>query len=236
MLMKVHRTENEFGLIRNIVYFTNQNNSVINSKVILQYYINNKVCGDVESITYTVQSHGNSKREKPFYVIKKSTIADCKNKVLHSGSKRSVSVLYDTFHRDLTEDSDYGDHLRSKKQLIDFYRSQSADNEVGDILGYNNELGNDSILWYHGDIPTDLWVIGIKEMVAEIPVASECNPLSIDPTFNFGEYEVTPLTYRNMLFKCKSKNTMNTWVPATMIGPVIIQHDKSAETYDTALT
>ena len=24
------------------------------------------------------------------------------------------------------------------------------------------------------------------------------------------------------------------WVPATMIGPVIIQHDKSAQTYETA--
>ena len=44
------------------------------------------------------------------------------------------------------EDYHYGDQPRSKKQLIDFCRSQHADNEDGDILGYNEELGDDSNL------------------------------------------------------------------------------------------
>ena len=108
--------------------------------------------------------------------------------------------------------------------------------EVGDILGYNEELGDDSIPSYHGDIPTDLWVIGAKETLVEIPRASKYFPLSVDPTFNFGVYEVTPVTYRNMLFECKSRNMGNVWVPATMIGPVIIQHDKSTPSYDAALS
>ena len=73
-------------------------------------------------------------------------------------------------------------------------------------------------------------------MLAEIPRASKYFPLSVDPTFNFGAYEVTPVTYRNMLFECKSRNMRNVWVPATMIGPVIIQHDKSTPSYDTALS
>ena len=67
----------------------------------------------------------------------------------------------------------------------------------------------------------------MKKMPAEIPRASKYFPLSVDPTFNFGAYEVTPVTYRNML---------SVWVPQTMIEPVIIQHDKSTPSYDTALS
>ena len=73
-------------------------------------------------------------------------------------------------------------------------------------------------------------------MLAEIPRASKYFPLSVDPTFNFGAYEVTPVTYRNMILECKSRNMRNAWVPATMIGPVIIQHKKSRPSYDTALS
>ena len=144
--------------------------------------------------------------------------------------------MYDRFCQGFEEDYDYGDQPRSKKQLVDLCRSQHADNEVGDILGYNEELGDDSILWYHGDIPTDLWVIGTKEMVAEIPRASKYFPLPVDSTFNFEAYEVTRVTYRNMLFECKSRNMRNVLVPATMIGPVIFHHGKSTPSHDTALS
>ena len=79
ILMKVFRSENRHGLVRNIVYFLNKNSKVLSSKIFLQYYVNKKVCGNVESVKYTVPSHGNSKKETPFYVNKKSTISDCKN-------------------------------------------------------------------------------------------------------------------------------------------------------------
>ena len=44
--MKVNWSENKQGLVRNIVYFLNKHNQVINSKVILLYYVNKKVCGN----------------------------------------------------------------------------------------------------------------------------------------------------------------------------------------------
>ena len=143
--------------------------------------------------------------------------------------------MYDKIHQDIGDDDDFGDRPRSKKQLIDLCRTQYADNEVGDILAYNEELRDGSIVWYHGDIPSDLWVIGTENMPTEILNSSKTFPLSIDPTFNFGTYKVTPLTYHNVLVESKSKNVTDVLVPATMIGPVIIQHDKSAQTYETAL-
>ena len=107
--MKVFRSENRHGLVQNTVYFLNKNSKSVNSKLVLQYYINKKVCGNVESIECTVPSHGNSKKEMPFYVIKKSTISDCKSQLLSSSSKRSVSVMYDKFCQSFEENYDYGD-------------------------------------------------------------------------------------------------------------------------------
>ena len=106
ILMKVCRSENRHGFVQDIDYFLNKNSKVLNSKIVLQYYINKKVCGNIESIEYAVPSHGNSKKEMPFYVIKKSTISDCKNQLLSSSSKRSVSVLYDKFCQGSEEDYD----------------------------------------------------------------------------------------------------------------------------------
>ena len=60
-------------------------------------------------------------------------------------------------------------------------------------------------------------------------------PLSVDPTFNFGPYKVIPFTYRSILVESKSKKGSGVWVPATMIGPVVNQHEKSTETYGTAM-
>ena len=60
-------------------------------------------------------------------------------------------------------------------------------------------------------------------------------PISVDPAFNFGACNITRFTYRSVLFQCKSKNVAKNWVPATMVGPIIIHHNKSADTYESAM-
>ena len=123
-LMKVNRSENKQGLVRSIVYFSNKHNQVINSKVLLQYYVNKKVCGNIENIEFSVSS-------------KKSTISSYKSQLSGSSSQRSISVLYEKIHQDIGDDGDFGDQPRSKKQLIGLCCTQYADNEVGDFLDYN---------------------------------------------------------------------------------------------------
>ena len=72
-------------------------------------------------------------------------------------------------------------------------------------------------------------------MAVEMCSSASSFPLLVDPTFNFGAYEVTPFTYRSILVESKSKNMTGVWVPVTTIGPVVIQHEKSTETYETAM-
>ena len=76
----INRRENIHGLLQNIVYFKDKNKATINSKVVLQYYINRKKCGDTEQVQYTAPNHGNSGAEKPFLQLRKALCRILRNK------------------------------------------------------------------------------------------------------------------------------------------------------------
>ena len=78
-------------------------------------------------------------------------------------------------------------------------------------------------------------IIRTNEIASEMPSAANFRPISVDPMFIFGVFDDIPFTYRSFMFQCKSKNVAQKWVPATMIGPTIIQHSKTADTYEIAM-
>ena len=165
LVMKINRRENEHGLVRNIVYFVNEKKEVLNSKILLQYYINSKVAGNKSKVQYTPSSHGNCRNaEKSFFPPKKSTLNRFRSQVHQKGKRKTVN-LYDAEMNANNDDKDYGDFARSKEQLIDLSRSQLADKEVGDISACNEELGSNGIIWHPSDIPDDLWVLGTFPML-----------------------------------------------------------------------
>ena len=50
--------------------------------------------------------------------------------------------------------------------------------------------------------------------------------LSVDPTSNFGNFSVTPTSYRNLLLKSRE-----TGKKPVVIGPIFIHHTKQRATY-----
>ena len=241
---RINRKENKAGLRRSISYFLDEEENIINDTIILQYTLNRMICGDVEDVSFTVESHGNSKEkssENSFYPIKRSTIQDLKNGMTGS-KKRQAGSLYASRMEGQMEDfpRDFGDMPRSKKQINDLGRSNmnlaknALGNEVELLLAYNEEQGDKGIVWYHGDIPSDLWVIGNSRMISELSHSEGGLPLSTDPTFNHGAFEVTPFTYRHQLIEVKSKNVKDHWASATMVGPTVIHHQKTEEVFDLA--
>ena len=72
--------------------------------------------------------------------------------------------------------------FQGRKQLIDLSRSQLADNKVGDILTYIEELGDSGIIWHHSDIPDDLWLLETNIMTNELSNATKVLPTSANPT------------------------------------------------------
>ena len=78
--------------------------------------------------------------------------------------------MYDNSNQNGSDNRDFGDLSRSKKQLTDLQQLPSAENEVGDILTYNEELPilkkKNPILWYQRDILSDLWVCILNKVVS----------------------------------------------------------------------
>ena len=50
--------------------------------------------------------------------------------------------------------------------------------------------------------------------------------MQIDPTFNLGPYECTPISYQNLLLERNS-----TGKPPVFVGPVLIHYKKDKRTY-----
>ena len=201
-----------------------------------------KVAGDRTELVYKVNPHGNSTDKvnggSGFYPLKKSTMNRIQDELSKSRGKKRISAVFQN-----SQDKggrDFGDQPRSKKQVKDLAHKrvgsiESAFNEVDTLLGYNEELEEDGIVWFHGDIPNDLWVLGTKRMAVDLSHASGGLPISIDPTFNHGAFEVTPITYRHQLIESRSKNVGGNWTNAVMVGPTIIHHSKSADEYEAGL-
>ena len=228
VVKKTNRRENHHGLVRNIVYFVNEKKEVLNSKILLQYCISSKVAGNKSKVQYTPSIYGNCcNAEKSFFPLKKTRAlwTDSEVKFIKKG-KLKIGNLYDA-----KTNADNDDFPRSKKQLLDLSRLQLADNELGDILAYNEELERNRIIWHHSNISDGLGVLGTNVMINELFNATKV-PISVKPTLNFARYE---LTYRSVAFECKSKNVTQKWVPVHVIGPTIIQRTKFDETYELAM-
>lgn len=53
---------------------------------------------------------------------------------------------------------------------------------------------------------------------------NEYKPITVDPTFNFGPYNITPISYQHLLVKGQE-------VHPTIIGPVLLHERKTKTTY-----
>ena len=101
--------------------------------------------------------------------------------------------------------------------------------QVDELLQYSKHR-EEAIVIEHHDVPDDLWVLGKSHMTNDLSrfCTSELvnHPFSVDPTFNFGQYEVTPFTYRHLFLKSKK-----TGLAPTFVGPTAIHHSKQKSVY-----
>lgn len=119
---------------------------------------------------------------------------------------------------------------RSRQQVYNLsHLHKLSTDPVDELLKYAKET-EERIVISHHDFPEDLWILGTDKMCKDLTrfCTSEllCYPLSVDPTFSFGKYEVTPFCYRHLFLKCK-----RTQVPPVFIGPTAMHHSKAKATY-----
>ena len=69
------------------------------------------------------------------------------------------------------------DNANAETPFFPLKKRFDENNEVGEILAYNEELGDKSILWHHSDIPEDLWVIGTNGIASGMSNAANFRPI-----------------------------------------------------------
>ena len=127
-----------------------------------------------------------------------------------------------------------GDLTRSRQQMYDLkYKSKKTD-EVDELLQYSKQK-EESIILEHYDVPEDLWVLGKKHMTSDLlcfcTYEKLCYPFSIDTTFSFGKYEITPFTYKHLFLKCE-----RTGGAPTFLGPTALQYTEEKSVYKSIVS
>ena len=222
----IHSTKNAAGLCRSIFLLKGRDGEIVNSKCLLQYNLLDKTSDEV---VFTVSPHGNSKKSTvPFYPTKKSTMNAIKDN-LTSKSPADAFMNAVKSAGGIVGAREPGELPRSKRQVYDLNRNMKKTDQVDELLQYSKHR-EEAIVIEHHDVPEDLWVLGKSHMTNDLSrfCTSELvnHPFSVDPTFNFGQYDVTPFTYKHLFLKSK-----RTGLAPTFVGPTAIHHSKQKSVY-----
>ena len=164
-----------------------------------------------------VQKHGNSRftNPKPFYPVKKIMLTAMKDSIKKKGSQGVYSDLRKKAGGVLGASS--VSDLSSGKQQI--YNAKSrlssslARDDVEDLLKYARD--KEDLILHPSDFPEDRWVLGTNSMCSAlakfISLDVISHPFSVDPTFQMGKFEVTPVVFKNLLSKRVEKDGRRPW-------------------------
>ena len=222
----INSRKNDASLCRSIFFLMGASEEIMGQTCLLQYHIAKE---DIDEVQFEVAPHGNRKHgRKPFYPLQKSTMEAIK----HELASKSPVVA----HRNIRDIAggvfgaeQPGQLPRSRQQMYDLKHKMGKADHVDELLLYVKHT-EESIILEHHEGPEDLWVLGKPHMCLDLSrfCTSEAlsHPFSVDPTFNFGEFEVTPYSYKNLLLKCKRTNES-----PVFIGPTAIHHSKTKAAY-----
>ena len=230
LLQNIKRNKAAPELVRSIFLLRSKEKEFVENVCLLQYNLTNAVgCVEVE-----VKSHGNCKAasKTPYYPTKKSTMKEMKAAL----NSNEAPCVYNDMRRvegGVCAARNPSDLPRSKNQIYQAkareVKNVSAD-DVQSLLKYARD--DEDLVLHHSDFPEDLWILGTKAMCSDVGrfTFSEMlsSPISVDPTFNIGKFEVTPVVYKNLLLTSKRTN-----VNPIFLGPTMIHHNKKCETYRT---
>ncbi|PIK57067.1 hypothetical protein BSL78_06007 [Apostichopus japonicus] len=221
------RNKSSPDLVRSIFMLRDHKGNIVNNCALLQYYVTGG-----KDVHLVVGSHGNAKRsKKPFYPCAKSVHEIMQEKV----ASEAPSKVYQFLHGEAggpMEQANAGYLPRSKHQLYDVkWRMKKFADPVDELLVYAKHKDK-TIVLHHSDVPNDLWILGDQIMCHDLGKFTSSSllsfPFSVDPTFNFGSFEVTPIVYKHLFLKSKA-----TGEPPVFLGPTMIHHKKDYSTFKT---
>ena len=229
-LTREYRKQGDF---RQTIYYLNEfNGDIVNNVALLQYTFT----GKEHDLAPTF--HGNAKRRKVFTRTKPSVRQKLKENLSRYPVSEAVAKTRRELGGPLSASSD-ADMPRRRTQAYDMKRARVgssyaerrsretdemttlnwfAHTEGKDFLRMQELSGEPLIL-----LATDNQLADLSRFCTQ---DLDFSHLSIDPTFNFGNFSVTPTSYRNVLLK-----SVKTGKCPVFIGPIFIHHTKFKQTY-----
>ena len=187
-----------------------------------------------------ISSHGNSKDKRPFFPTWPSTLDLIKDHCLEEGPKATIDYVSSQVGG-VTQAQGPGQLPRSEKQITNIRRSLKVKHTC------EGEAVADDLFVVlqraHTEDPSSQFIRGIRtapdpaivlafdfqlnDMVRFCTSSvTEFCVLTIDPTFSLGEFDVTPITYRNLLLTTRRSNTF-----PIFLGPMLVHYRKTFAAY-----
>ena len=178
---------------------------------------------------------------KPFHSTWPSTLKHVKEECLIKGPKATVEQVSSQVGGVLCV-STSGQLPRNEKQVANQRRRAKATQASGHPTNVTADALFVIMQMAHTQDPTHKFVRDIKtapepaivlaydqqlkDLVRFITSSFEFSIVTIDPTFTLGDFNVTPLTYRNLLLEIRRNKR-----PPIFLGPLLIQYKKTFSTY-----
>ena len=197
-----------------------------------------------------IRPHGNAKSNKPYRRTKESTKTLLKAELEHSNPKEAVDSVF-TSRGGVMAAQSAGDLPRGRVQAYNMKRKMQEKKLEG-MIGCCVSGGTKDMLYVvmeqcksaeKSDIfvqdvtcaPEPMAVLCTQQQLNDI-YRFCCDPynfciLGIDPTFNLGEFSVTPTVYRHLLIE----NTQTGRSPL-LLGPLLVHYRKQFRSYNYFLS
>ena len=200
--------------------------------------------------TILVNPHGNSKKKKSYHRVMESTKKKLSNALTTEKPKKAVDIVFEEkggllsarSAGELPHNRDQAYYLKKKLQQKAVTESigSSVGGEARDMLyavmlQCKSTEGCERFVQDVTCAPEPMAVLATDQQLFDMERFC-CHPfkfsvLGIDPTFNLGEFSVTPIVYRHLLLE-DSKSHNNPLV----LGPLLIHHRKQFRTYNYFLS
>ena len=236
---RLYRTSKASPDFRQIVsYLEDVKGNIINNTALLQYIFKG------EEHPFQVQPHGNRKTSSgPFLPTNKTTKAQIRDELTKTKPKKALFTLGES--KDLLSAVSSAEVPRDRKQLYNFkhnerVKSTNLQGKKDDIYAVmvqaaaEQEEGEEEFIHSIASWPEPMCILGYQYQFHDI--ARFCSDpslhclLTIDTTFNLGNFYVTPTSYRNLLLESNrtGKNPL-------FLGPILVHMTRSYAAYSHLL-
>ena len=199
-----------------------------------------------------VRAHGNSKSNKPYRRTKESTKTLMRDQLQEKNPKDAVDQVH-MKKGGILEARSAGDIPRDRTQAYNMQKKLKEQRTLNSLSNGNCTLRDTRDMLYvvmeqcksaeKSDIfvqdvtcaPEPMAILCSEQQLIDIERFC-CNPfnfsiLGIDPTFNLGEFSVTPIVYQHLLLQ-----SSHTGLSPLMLGPILVHYRKEYRSYNYFLS